>query len=152
MSALRQLRNLWMPSVTTVVLACCSNAVAQVSYKVTDLGVLHNWNQGCAMALNEKGWTEDMDGILDPSGQLATGRAVIHIDGTRTDLGTLGGANSWMNWGGNSTRPGQRWALPKQPFPILNGEDICVFGTHPYVPPVYLARGPHESSPDARRK
>ena len=59
MSALRQSRNFWILWVTTVVLACCSNAVAQVSYKVTDLGVLHNWNQGCAMALNNQGWTED---------------------------------------------------------------------------------------------
>jgi len=55
MSVLRQLRTFWMPSVTTIVLACFSNAVAQVSYKVTDLGVLHNWNQGCAMGVNNHG-------------------------------------------------------------------------------------------------
>ncbi|HEY1579052.1 MAG TPA: hypothetical protein VGF82_18425 [Terracidiphilus sp.] len=36
MNTLRQLRNFWLPCVTTIVLACASNAVAQTSYKVTD--------------------------------------------------------------------------------------------------------------------
>ena len=39
MSTLRQLRNFWILWVTTMVLACFSNAVAQASYKVQDLGV-----------------------------------------------------------------------------------------------------------------
>jgi len=50
MSTLRRLRNFWIPWVTTIVLACCSDALAQTSYKVTDLGVLPNDNMGCAMA------------------------------------------------------------------------------------------------------
>ena len=129
MSALRRLRNFWIPWVTTIFLACFSNAVAQVSYRVTDLGVLHNWNQGCAMGVNNQGWTEDMDGILDPSGQLATGRAVIHIDGTRIDLGTLGGPNSWMNWGGIND-PGAAVGFAETSVPDPNGEDVCGFGTH----------------------
>lgn len=36
-------------SVTTVVLACFSDAVAQMGYKVTDLGTLGNDNMSCAM-------------------------------------------------------------------------------------------------------
>jgi hypothetical protein len=49
------LRNFWIPWVTTIALACFSNAVAQASYKVTDLGHLYNWNLGCAMGLNDRG-------------------------------------------------------------------------------------------------
>ncbi len=39
MSTLRHLGNFWILWVTTMVLACFSNAVAQASYKVKDLGV-----------------------------------------------------------------------------------------------------------------
>jgi hypothetical protein len=67
MSTLRKLRNFWIPWVTTIVLACFSDAVAQTSYTVTDLGVLHNnWNLGCAMSLNNHGWTISMNGLMDP--------------------------------------------------------------------------------------
>ena len=38
MNTLRQLRNFWILWVTTIVLACFSNAFAQTSYKITDLG------------------------------------------------------------------------------------------------------------------
>ena len=38
MTALRRLRIFWIPWVTMMVLGCFSNAVAQTSYKVTDLG------------------------------------------------------------------------------------------------------------------
>jgi probable HAF family extracellular repeat protein len=129
MSVLKQLRHFWMPSVTTIAFACFSNAVAQVSYKVADLGVLHNWNQGCAMGVNNHGWTEGMDGILDPSGQLATGRAVINFDGSKIDLGTLGGPNSWINYNGIND-PGDAVGLAETSVPDPNGEDICGFGTH----------------------
>jgi probable HAF family extracellular repeat protein len=125
----RRLRNFWIPWVTTIVLASFSSAVAQVSYKVTDLGVLHNWNQGCAMGVNNHGWTEGMDGILDPSGQLATGRAVINIDGFKIDLGTLGGPNSWINYNGIND-PGEAVGYAETSVPDPNGEDICAFGTH----------------------
>jgi hypothetical protein len=39
--------------------------VAQASYKVTDLGTLGNDNLGCAMSLNDQGWTEIMDGNVE---------------------------------------------------------------------------------------
>lgn len=48
------------------------------------------------MGLNNKGWTEIMEGNLPPgrqdssSGKLLTGRAVLDIDGLKIDLGTLG--------------------------------------------------------------
>jgi hypothetical protein len=54
MSTLRRLRNFWILWVTTVVLACFSNAVAQASY----LGTLGNDNLGCAMSINNQSWTE----------------------------------------------------------------------------------------------
>ncbi len=37
MNALRHLRNFWMLWVTTIVLACLSNAAAQAGYRVTAL-------------------------------------------------------------------------------------------------------------------
>src|ERR1700675_4696749 len=52
MSTLRQFRNFWLPWATAIVLACSSDAVAQTSYKVTDLGTLGNDNMSCAMTLN----------------------------------------------------------------------------------------------------
>jgi hypothetical protein len=58
MTTLRQLRNFWILRVMTIVLACFSDAVAQVSYAVTDLGDLNGGNLGCAMGLNDHGWTE----------------------------------------------------------------------------------------------
>src|SRR5580692_5682570 len=66
MSAVRRLRNSWILWVTTIVLACFSNAAAQASYKVTDLGAEGNANLGCAMSLNNQGWTEIMAGSLPP--------------------------------------------------------------------------------------
>ena len=62
MSALRQLRNFWISWVATIVLASFSNAVAQTSYKVTDLGTEGNNNLACAMSVNNEGWTEIMGG------------------------------------------------------------------------------------------
>src|SRR5258708_35929047 len=128
MSAVRQLRNFWMLWVTTMVLACFSNAVAQASYKVTDLGAEGNDNLGCAMSLNNQGWTEIMAGVLDPSGKLLSGRAVIDVDGLKTDLGTLGGPNSWMMWGEINDR-GEVVGFAETAVPDPNGEDICGFGT-----------------------
>lgn len=51
-----------------MVLACFSNAVAQATYQATDVGNLPNDNLGCAMALNNHGWTLTMDGVSDPNG------------------------------------------------------------------------------------
>ena len=45
--------------------ATCVSAYAQVRYHVEDLGTLKGGNFGCAMGLNNKGWTEVMDTLLD---------------------------------------------------------------------------------------
>jgi probable HAF family extracellular repeat protein len=135
MSSLRRLRNFWIPWVTTILLACFSGAAAQASYKVTDLGRLHNWNLGCAMGLNDRGWTEIMEGNLPPgqqdssTGKLLTGRVAVDIDGLKIDLGTLGGKNSWTNYDGLNDR-GQAAGFSETSIPDPNGEDICSFGTH----------------------
>ena len=100
MNKLRQWRNFWIPCVTTIVLACYSNAFAQRSYKITDLGVNKSSdNFNMVMGLNNQGWAENMDGVLNPpitstSTTIASGRAVISIYGSNIDLGTLGGKNS----------------------------------------------------------
>jgi hypothetical protein len=65
-SALRQLRISAYPVGSTIVLACFSNAVSQASYRVTDLGTLGNDNLGCAMSVNNQGWTEIMAGNVEP--------------------------------------------------------------------------------------
>jgi probable HAF family extracellular repeat protein len=133
MRTLRQLGNFWILWVTTIVLACFSDAFAQASYKVTDLGVLNNGNLGCAMNVNNKGWTEIMYGTLDPFsdslfGILVQGRAAVNIDGLTIDLGTLGGPNSWMNWGQINER-GQVVGMAETSVPDPDGEDVCGFGT-----------------------
>ena len=134
MSTLRQLRNFWVLWVTTIVLFCFSGAVAQTSYTVTDLGALPNNNVGCAMALNNQGSTLIMSGNVDPaeklssSGQLLNGRAVIDIHGVKTDLGTLGGPNSWMNWGAINDH-GQVVGMAETSDPDPNDENICQFPT-----------------------
>jgi hypothetical protein len=66
MSASGRLRNFWIPWVAVIVLGCFCDAVAQTSYKVTDLGAEGNDNLACAMSVND-GWTEIMSGNL-PSG------------------------------------------------------------------------------------
>jgi probable HAF family extracellular repeat protein len=134
MNVARRLRNFWIP-VTTIVLACFSNAVGQVSYRVTDLGSEGKDNLGCAMSVNDEGWTEIMAGSLPPgqqdslSGTLLNGRALIDIDGIKLDLGTLGGKNSWMNWG-EINDYAQVVGYSETAVPDPNGEDVCGFGTH----------------------
>jgi probable HAF family extracellular repeat protein len=134
MSAVRPLRNFWIPWVTTIVLACFSNAVAQTGYKVTDLGTLGNDNMSCAMSLNNQGWTAIQDGNAVPGqqdaiGQLLNGRDAIEINGFQIDLGTLGGQNSFMNWG-EINDFGQIVGYSETSVPDPNDEDICGFGTH----------------------
>jgi hypothetical protein len=49
-----------------------SDAVAQTSYKVIDLGVVNDKdNLSCAMDLNNVGWTLSQEGVLDPARILA---------------------------------------------------------------------------------
>jgi probable HAF family extracellular repeat protein len=135
MSALRRLRIFWIPWVTMIVLGCFSDAVAQTSYKVTDLGTEGNDILGCAMSLNNEGWTEVMAQNLPPGqqdslvGTLLNGRLFLDIDGFKLDLGTLGGTNTTSNWGeindfGLIVGESETAALDP------NGEDICGFGTH----------------------
>ncbi len=135
MNTLRQLRNFWIPCVTTIVLACASTAFAQQSYKITDLGVNNrNDNFSMVMGLNNQGWAENMDGVVNPpitstSTTVASGRAVISIYGLNIDLGTLGGKNSWTNYGGINDR-GEAVGLAETSVPDPDGEDFCAFGTH----------------------
>ena len=135
MSALRGLRIFSILVVTMVVLACCSDVVAQTSYKVTDLGAEGSDNLGCAMSVNDYGWTEIMAGSLPAGtqdsllGRLLSGRALVDIDGFKLDLGTLGGKNTWMNWG-EINDFGQIVGYSETAVPDPNGEDICAFGTH----------------------
>jgi probable HAF family extracellular repeat protein len=150
MNTFRQLRNFWIPWVTTIVLACFSHAVAQTSYTVTDLGTLHNGNIRCAMALNNQGWTLFMDGNAIPGqqdnlfGTLLSGHAVVNIDGILIDLGTLGGANSWMNWGGINDR-GQAVGMAETSVPDPDDENICQFATGRECRP-FLWQGFHISA------
>jgi probable HAF family extracellular repeat protein len=137
MKTLGQLGNFWMLWVMTMVLACFSDAVAQRSYKITDLGTNHgNDNFSMAMGLNNHGWAENMDGFVNPPENnlfttVARGRAVINVDGLNIDLGTLGkpDGNSWINWGGINDR-GEAAGMSETADLDPNGEDICGFGTH----------------------
>ncbi len=134
MSTLQRLQNFWILWVTAVVLACFSNAVAQTGYTVTDLGTLGNDNMSCAMALNNQGLTVIQDGSAPPGqqdtiGTLLNGRVAIPINGVQVDLGTLGGQNSFTNWGEINDR-GQVVGYSETGVPDPNGEDVCGFGTH----------------------
>ncbi len=152
MSALRRLRNFWMPWVAMIVLGCFSDAAAQTSYKITDLGINKSTdNFSMAMGLNNQGWTENMDGFVNPPENslfttVAKGRAVISIYGFNIDLGTLGkpDGNSWINWGGINDL-GEAVGQSETAEPDPNGEDICGFGTHLTCVP-FLWRDGHMSA------
>jgi len=134
MGTLRQLRNFWIPWVTTIVLVCFSNAFAQASYKVQDLGVQNPDNLGMVMGLNNHGWSEIMDQSLDPfsislSAHLVQGTVRISIGELNLELGTLGGTNSSINWNGIND-PGEAVGMSETSVPDPTGEDLCGFGTH----------------------
>ena len=134
MSTFRQLRNFWIPWITTIVLACFGNAVAQARYKVQDLGVQHPDNLGMAMGLNNHGWALNMEQLLDPfslslSAHLVSGTDSISIGELNVPLGTLGGPNSSINWNGIND-PGEAVGMSETSVPDPNGEDVCGFGTH----------------------
>src|SRR5580658_10595798 len=134
MITLRQLRNFWILGVATMVLACYTNAVAQASYKVQDLGVQHPDNLGMAMGLNDHGWTLNMEQLLNhyPLSTLyppVKGTVSISIGELKLALGTLGGTNSSINWNGIND-PGEAVGMSETSVPDPNGEDICGFGTH----------------------
>jgi hypothetical protein len=74
-----------------------------------------------------------MDGVVNPpitstSTTVASGRAVIYAHGRNNDLGTLGGDNSWTNYGGINDR-GEAVGMAETSVPDPNGEDMCAFGT-----------------------
>ena len=146
MNTPRQLRNSWIPVVATIVLACSSNAFAQTSYKVADQGTLDDDNNfSMVMGLNNQGWTENMDGVVNPpitstSTTVASGRAVINIHGFNIDLGTLGGKNSWTNYGGIDDR-GEAVGFAETSVPDPDGEDMCAFGTKLTCRPFYWRHG-----------
>jgi probable HAF family extracellular repeat protein len=148
MSALRRLRNFWIPGVATIVLGSFSNAFAQQNYKITDLGINNSKdNFSMAMGLNNQGWTENMDGTVNPPESslfttVARGRAVISIYGFNIDLGTLGkpDGNSWINWGGINDL-GEAVGQSETADPDPNGEDICGFGTHLTCVPFFWRNG-----------
>ncbi len=131
---LGQFGNFWILRVTTIVLVCFGNAFSQVSYRVTDLGVNKSSdNFNMVMGLNNRGWTENMDGVLNPpitstSTTIVSGRAVLNIHGINIDLRTLGGKNSWTNYGGINDR-GEAVGLSETSVPDPDGEDFCAFGT-----------------------
>jgi hypothetical protein len=77
-----------------IVVLFVTGAVAQTHYSVQDLGTLKGGNCACAMELNNKGWTEVMDTLLDEKSGNMLERASLRIDGVKIDLGTLGGPNS----------------------------------------------------------
>jgi probable HAF family extracellular repeat protein len=152
MSALRPFRYFWIPWVAMLVLGCFSDAGAQTSYKIADLGINNSKdNFSMAMGLNNQGWAENMDGTVNPPENnlftsVSRGRAVISIYGFNIDLGTLGkpGANSWINWGGINDR-GEAVGMSETAEPDPNGEDICGFGTFLTCVP-FLWRDGHMSA------
>jgi len=118
-----------MALVTTIVLGCFSTAFAQQSYRVEDLGTLHDGFFGCTMGINSRGWTETQYGLLE-SGKLVKGRIGINADGFTLDIGTLGGHNSWDNpFGGEINDRGEAVGYSETSVPDPDGEDVCGFGT-----------------------
>ena len=131
---LKQMRSFWILGATTITLACSGSAFAQQSYRITDMGLNHSTdNFSMVMGLNNEGWTENMDGVVNPpikstSTTIASGRAVINAHGRNIDLGTLGGKNSWTNYGGINDR-GEAVGLAETSVLDPDGEDLCGFGT-----------------------
>jgi probable HAF family extracellular repeat protein len=146
MKMLNYLRNSRILWVTTIALACAGNGFAQQNYKITDLGVNNPTNNfSMVMGLNNQGWAENMDGFVNPpitstSTTIANGRAVIGIYGFNIDLGTLGGKNSWTNYGGINDR-GEAVGLAETSVPDPDGEDMCGFGTKLTCRPFYWRYG-----------
>jgi probable HAF family extracellular repeat protein len=145
MSTLRQLRKFWIVGVTTIVLACFGNAVAQARYTVQDLGVRPTNNLGMAMGLNNYGGTLIMDQRLDHF-TLSTlfpaveGTVRISKGDLNLELGTLGGKNSSINWNGIND-PGEAVGMSETSVLDPNGEDVCLFGTHHICSPFFWQNG-----------
>ena len=133
MNTLRQLRNFWIPWVTMVVLACFSNAVAQTSYKITDLGTNNSKdNFSMAMGLNNQGWTENMDGSVNPP------ENNLVYDSCKGPRGNQASTDSTSTWarlenptatvgstGAGSTTAGKPSVCPKQLFQIRTAKTFA---------------------------
>jgi probable HAF family extracellular repeat protein len=143
---IKQLRSLWILRTTTIALACSGSAFAQQSYRITDMGLNHSTdNFSMVMGLNNEGWAENMDGVVNPpitstSTTVASGRAVIYAHGRNTDLGALGGDNSWTNYGGINDR-GEAVGMAETSVLDPNGEDMCAFGTQKTCRPFLWQNG-----------
>jgi probable HAF family extracellular repeat protein len=134
MKTRRQFGHFWILWVATIALARSGGAVAHTSYKITDMGTLGSNHTSCAMTLNDRGWVATQDyntatGRPDGLTQLLTGRDALVIDGFQIDLRTLGGDNSFMNWG-EINDEGQIVGYSETNAIDPNGEDICGFGTN----------------------
>ena len=134
MNAIKQLRNSPIFYVAAIALACSSNAFAQTRYTVADQGTLGDDNFGMVMGLNNQGWTQNMDGtgkppVLSLSTTVLSGRAVMNVNGRNIDLLTLGGDNSWTNYGGINDR-GDNVGMSETSDPDPDGEDFCAFQTN----------------------
>jgi uncharacterized membrane protein len=145
MSTLRSLRNSWVLTVATIVLACFSNAAAQARYKVQDLSVQHPDNLGMTMGLNNRGSSLIMDQLLDHSvisTQFPAVAGTVRISSGERNLplGTLGGKNSSINWNGINDR-GDAVGMSETSVTDPNGEDLCGFGTHATCLPFLWHKG-----------
>jgi len=87
------------------------------------------------MSINNEGWVVIQDASMVPGqqdnagGTILKARDAIGINGFQIDLGTLGGPNSWMNWG-EINDFGQIVGYSETAALDPNGEDVCTFGTH----------------------
>ena len=84
-------------------------------------------------------------------GTILKARDAIDINGFQIDLGTLGGKNSWMNWG-EINDFGADSGLFRNGCPGPERRRRLHLRHTPYLSPVSLARLPHERSPDTRWK
>lgn len=145
MSTFRSLRNSWVPTIATMVLACFSYADAQARYKVQDLSVQYPDNLGMTLGLNNHGWSLIMDQLLDHSvisTQFPAVAGTVRISSGKLNLplGTLGGKNSSINWNGINDR-GDAVGMSETSATDPNGEDLCTFGTHAICLPFIWHKG-----------
>jgi probable HAF family extracellular repeat protein len=124
-------------------LICGGRAVAQIEdrhrtdqtrYRVVDLGTLGG-TSSAGWGTNDRSW---ISGVSSLPGDMQT-RAFLWREGVMTDLGTLGGPNSWsyfpLNERGTVTGGAETSTLDPM------GEDFCGFGTYLECLPVVWRHG-----------
>ena len=127
----------------TLTILCGDSAVAQVEnrhsqdqtrYRVVDLGTLGG-TSSAGWGINDRGW---VSGVSSLPGD-AQSRAFLWRRGVMTDLGTLGGPNSWsyfpLNERGTVTGGAETSSLDPM------GEDFCGLGTYLTCLPVVWRNG-----------